>query len=61
MPIIDSKNGKIKKDYSIEELIEKAQEMRAYNMISITAAGSGVSPIHNSHLASPFLHLQTSN
>ena len=57
MPIIDSKTGKIKKDYSIEELIEKAREMRAYNMISITAVGSGVSPTHNSHLASRFLPL----
>ena len=41
MPLIDSKTGKIKKDYTIEQLIEKAQEMRAYNMIAITAAGSG--------------------
>ncbi|MBU1428453.1 transketolase [bacterium] len=41
MSIIDSKTGKIKKDYTIEQLIEKAQEMRAYNMIAITAAGSG--------------------
>ena len=41
MPIIDSKTGKIKKDCTIEELIEKAQEMRAYNMVAITAAGSG--------------------
>ncbi len=41
MPIIDSKTGKIKKDYTIEQLIEKAREMRAYNMIAITAAGSG--------------------
>jgi len=41
MPIIDSKTKKIKKDYSLEELIKKAQEMRAYNMIAITAAGSG--------------------
>ena len=41
MPIIDSKTKKIKKDYSVEELIKKAQEMRAYNMIAITAAGSG--------------------
>ena len=41
MPIIDSKTGEIKKDYTIKELIEKAQEMRAYNIISITAAGSG--------------------
>jgi transketolase len=41
MPIIDSKIGKIKKDYSVEQLTKKAQEMRAYNMIFITAAGSG--------------------
>jgi transketolase len=41
MSIIDSKTGKIKKDYTIEQLIEKAKEMRAYNMIAITAAGSG--------------------
>ena len=41
MPIIDSKTGKIKKEYTIEQLIEKAREMRAYNMVAITAAGSG--------------------
>lgn len=41
MPIIDSKTGKIKKEYSTEELIGKAKEMRAYNMVAITAAGSG--------------------
>ncbi|MCD6575273.1 transketolase, partial [Candidatus Aerophobetes bacterium] len=41
MPIVDSKTGKIKKDYTIEELIEKAREMRAYNMVALTAAGSG--------------------
>ncbi len=41
MPIIDSKTGKIKKEYSTKELIEKAKEMRAYNMVAITAAGSG--------------------
>jgi len=41
MPIMDSKTGKLKKDYTVEELIQKAREMRAYNMISITAAGSG--------------------
>ncbi|GAH72765.1 unnamed protein product, partial [marine sediment metagenome] len=39
--IIDSKTKKIRKDYTIKELIEKAREMRAYNMIAITAAGSG--------------------
>ena len=37
MPLIDSKTGKIKKDYTLEQLIEKAREMRAYNMIAITA------------------------
>jgi len=57
MPIIDSKIGKIKKDYSIEELIEKAREMRAYNMISITAAGSGVSSARTSQFAFRTLHL----
>ena len=41
MPIIDSRTGRLKKDYTVEELIEKAREMRAYNMIAITAAGSG--------------------
>jgi len=41
MPIIDSKTGKIRKDYTVEQLIEKAWEMRAYNMVAITAAGSG--------------------
>ena len=41
MPILNSKTGKIRKDYSVEELIQKAKEMRAYNMIDITAAGSG--------------------
>ncbi|HDP36327.1 MAG TPA: transketolase [Candidatus Atribacteria bacterium] len=41
MPIVDSKTRKIRKNYSIEELIKKAKEMRAYNMIAITAADSG--------------------
>ena len=41
MPILDSKFGKSRKVYSLEELIRKAKEMRAYNMIAITAAGSG--------------------
>jgi len=41
MPIIDSKTKKIRKDYTIKELIKKAREMRAYNMIAIAAAGSG--------------------
>jgi len=41
MPIIDSKTLKVVKDYSVSELVEKAKEMRVYNMISICAAKSG--------------------
>ena len=41
MPIMDSKRGKVKRDYTIKELVDKAREMRAYNMIAITAAQSG--------------------
>lgn len=41
MPIIDSQTSKIRRDYTLEQLIEKAREMRAFNMIAITAAGSG--------------------
>jgi len=41
MPIVDSETGEVRVDYSVEELEAKAQEMRAWNMISITAAGSG--------------------
>lgn len=41
MPIMDSETGEVRKDYTVEELIDKAREMRAWNMISLTAAGSG--------------------
>jgi transketolase len=41
MPIVDSKTGKIRKNYGIEELAEAANLMRGYNMISLCAAGSG--------------------
>ena len=41
MPIMNSKTGEVRRDYTIEELVEKAKEMRAYDMIAITAAGSG--------------------
>lgn len=40
MPIIDSKTSRIVQDYSIEELIQKAKEMRVYNMIALYAAKS---------------------
>lgn len=41
MPIIDSKTNKIVHDYSPEQLVLKAKEMRVYNMISLCASGSG--------------------
>jgi transketolase len=41
MPVIDSKTGKAVKDYSVEELKTLANEMRAYNLLSLCAAGSG--------------------
>ncbi len=41
MPIFDSKTNQIKKDFSTSELIQKARELRAYNMISLCASGSG--------------------
>lgn len=41
MPLIDSKTLKTVKSFSVEELIEKAKEMRVFNMVSICAAKSG--------------------
>lgn len=41
MALIDSKTGKIRKDYTVEELEKAASLMRAYNMIALAAAGSG--------------------
>jgi transketolase len=41
MAILDSKTGKIRKDYSIAELKEWANLMRGYNLVSLCAAGSG--------------------
>jgi len=41
MPILDSKTGEVRVDYSVEELEAKAQEMRAWTMIAVTAANSG--------------------
>ena len=41
MAIIDSKTGKISKDYSVAELKEWANLMRGYNLVSLCAAGSG--------------------
>ena len=41
MPIIDSKTGKVKRDYSLDELQNAANQMRGYNLVSLACAGSG--------------------
>jgi transketolase len=41
MPIVNSKTGKIRKDYSVEDLKEAANLMRGYNLVSLAAAKSG--------------------
>jgi transketolase len=41
MSIVDSETGKVRKNYSTEELAQAANLMRGYNMISLCAAGSG--------------------
>jgi transketolase len=41
MPIVDSKTGKVRKSYDIEELKEASRLMRAYNLVALCAAGSG--------------------
>jgi len=41
MPLIDSKTGKIIKEYSLEQLGEMANYMRGLDMISLCSAGSG--------------------
>jgi transketolase len=41
VPIIDSKSGRIVKQYSLEELKETANLMRGYSLVALAAAGSG--------------------
>ena len=41
MALVDSKTGKIRKSYSIDELKEAARMMRGYNLVALAAAGSG--------------------
>ncbi|MBO8129966.1 MAG: transketolase [Candidatus Marinimicrobia bacterium] len=41
MPIVDFKTGRIKKEYSADEIKEVANIMRGYNLIALCAAGSG--------------------
>jgi transketolase len=41
MPILNSKTGKVRKTYTVDELKEAANLMRGYNMVSLAAARSG--------------------
>jgi transketolase len=41
MSIVDSKSGKVRKDYTVEELAEAANLMRGYDLISLACAKSG--------------------
>jgi transketolase len=41
MALINSANGTVIKEYSIEQLIDAARLMRGYNLVSLCAAGSG--------------------
>jgi transketolase len=41
MPLLDSKSGKIIKDYTVEELKERANYMRGLDMMSLASAQSG--------------------
>ncbi len=41
MALIDSRTGKVIRDYSIEELTETADLMRGYDLVALHAAGSG--------------------
>jgi len=41
MALTDSTTGKIIRDYSVEQLIETADLMRAYDLVALHAAGSG--------------------
>jgi transketolase len=41
MPLIDSRTGKTRKQYSVEQLKEAANLMRGYSLVALAAAGSG--------------------
>jgi len=41
LAIIDSKTGKVRKQYTLKELEEAAQLMRGYALVALAAAGSG--------------------
>jgi len=41
MALLDSASGKVRREYSIEELEDQANRMRGYNLVALHAAGSG--------------------
>lgn len=41
MPLLNSRTGSVRKEYSIQELTEAANLMRGYDLICLAAAGSG--------------------
>src|SRR5512141_158980 len=41
MALLDSTNGKVIRDYSIDELVELAKVMRGYDLATLCCAGSG--------------------
>jgi len=41
MPILNAKTGKVRKAYGVQELVEAANLMRGYDMVSLAAARSG--------------------
>jgi len=41
MPLVDSRTGNVRKEYSTASLIQAAGMMRGYNLIALCAAGSG--------------------
>lgn len=41
MPLIDSKTGAIRRDYTLDELKDAARLMRGYNLAALACAGSG--------------------
>lgn len=41
MPLLNAATGEVRKEYSLTGLQEAARQMRGYNLVSLTAAGSG--------------------
>ncbi len=41
MPILDSKTGRVRKEFDVEGLREAAKKMRGFNLVALAASGSG--------------------